>query len=246
MYSFWQREQMMTDKLDRRSWMSGVGAAAAGMALGATGVSAQSQVQATPATPATPAPPQAAPAAAAFQPVRHAIDEWFDKIPGKHRVILDSTSVEGAAEGIGYSNNVFTASRTGYQLEDADLALVLVLRHAATAFAFNNAMWAKYGKQLADGSGYKDPASTEPPKLNPRNSGERPALDRLAARGAHFAVCGLSTRRLAGLIAGQGGDTDAVVKELSANTIPNAHIMPAGVVAVQRAQEYGYSLIHVG
>jgi hypothetical protein len=219
--------------------MSGVGAAAAGMALGATGVSAQ-------APPAQAAPPQAATPAAPFQPARHAIDEWFDKLPGTHRVILDATSVEGTSEGIGYSNNVFNASRTGYQLEDADLALVLVLRHAATAFAFNNAMWAKYGKQLADGVGYKDPASTEPPKLNPRNSGERPALDRLAARGAHFAVCGLSTRRLAGLIAGQGGDTDAVVKELSANTIPNAHIMPAGVVAVQRAQEYGYSLIHVG
>lgn len=226
----------MTTKLDRRAWMSGVGAVAAGVALGATAVNAE--------TPA--APPQAAPPATPFQPSRHPQDAWFDTLPGKHRVILDSTSAQGAAEGIGYSNNVFNASRSGYQLEDADLALVLVLRHNATSFAFNNAMWAKYGKQLAEGAAYTPPNSTETPKANPRNSGDRPALDRLAARGAHFAVCGLSTRRLAGMIAGQGGDTDAVVKELTANTVPNAHIMPAGVIAITRAQEYGYSLIHVG
>jgi intracellular sulfur oxidation DsrE/DsrF family protein len=226
----------MIEKLDRRALMTGIGAAAAGVALGGTNVSAQ--------TPQ--APPQAAPPVTPFQPARHAPDAWFDTLPGKHRVILDSTSAQGAAEGIGYSNNVFNASRSGYQLEDADLALVLVLRHNATSFAFNNAMWAKYGKQLAEGADYSTPNATEPPKTNPRNSGDRPALDRLAARGAHFAVCGLSTRRLAGAIAGQGGDADAVVKELTANTIPNAHIMPAGVVAIARAQEYGYSLIHVG
>jgi len=237
MISFQAEAYMTKNQLDRRSWMSGVGAAAAGVALGATGVGAQAA-----ATP----PPQAAQPVAPFQPARHELDAWFASLPGKHRVVLDATSAKGAGEGIGYSNNVYNASRTGYQLTDADLALVLVLRHDATSFAFNNAMWAKYGKQLAEGAEYKDPNSADVPKSNPRNSGERPALDRLAARGAHFAVCGLSTRLLASMIAGPNGDADAVIKELSANTIPNAHIMPAGVVAIQRAQEYGYSLIHVG
>jgi hypothetical protein len=211
---------MRENKLDRRSWMSGVGAAAAGMAVGATGVDAQ--------TPA------------AFQPARHAIDEWFDKLPGTHRVILDVTSTEGSTWAIPYANNIYNATRTGYQIENADLAIVLCLRHTATGFAFNNAMWAKYGKTLADGFDYKDAAGD--PKANPRNSG----LDGLVKRGAHFAVCGLATRRYALLIAGPSGDVDPVVKELTANTIANAHIMPAGVVAVTRAQEYGYSLIHVG
>lgn len=225
---------MSDQTLDRRSWMSGVGAAAAGMALGATGLDAQ--------TPA--APPQVAPAAP-FQPARHAQDEWFDKLPGKHRSILDVTSAEGSTWGIAYANNIFNANRTGYQIENAEIAVVVCLRHSATSFAFNNAMWAKYGKALADGAEYKDPAGAEP-KTNPRNSGDRPALDGLIKRGAHFAVCGLATRRLAGMIAGQGGDTDAIVKELTENTIANAHVMPAGVVAVTRAQEYGYSLLHVG
>lgn len=226
---------MSVNKLDRRSWMSGVGAAAAGMALGATGADAQ--------TPAT--PPQGPLPATPFQPARHALDEWFDKLPGKHRSILDVTSPEGTVWGIAYATNIYNANRTGYQVENADVAMVLCLRHNATGFAFNNAMWAKYGKQLAEGSDYKDPAGADP-KANPRNSGARPALDGLVKRGAHFAVCGLATRRYASIIAGQDGDTDAVFKELSANTIANAHIMPAGVVAVTRAQEYGYGLIHVG
>lgn len=215
--------------------MSGVGAAAAGMALGATGVDAQ--------TSAT--PPQAASPASPFQPARHALDEWFDKLPGKHRAIFDVTSPEGSTWGIAYANNVYNANRTGYQIENADLAIVLCLRHSATGFAFNNAMWAKYGKTLTDGFDHRDAGGAEP-KTNPRNSGDRPALDGLVKRGAHFAVCGLATRRYALLIAGPSGDVEPVVKELTANTIANAHIVPAGVVAVTRAQEYGYSLIHVG
>ena len=216
--------------------MSGVGAAAAGVALGATVVNADTAV----------APPQAAPPATPFQPARHPQDAWLDSLPGKHRVILDTTSARGAGEGLQYSGNFYNASRTAYQLEDGDIALVLCLRHFATIFAFNNAMWAKYGKQLADAGEYKDPKAKAPLKTNPHNSGDRPALDNLANRGAHFAVCGLATRYFAGLITGDGGDSDAVFKELSANTIPNAHIMSAGVIAITRAQEYGYSLIHVG
>jgi intracellular sulfur oxidation DsrE/DsrF family protein len=39
------------------------------------------------------------------------------------------------------------------------------------------------------------------------------------------------------------GNADAVYKELVANVIPDAHMVPAGVVAVNRAQEYGYTLL---
>ena len=226
----------MPNKVDRRAWMFGVGAAAAGVALGGAVVGAD----------ATQAPPQAAQPAAPFQPARHAQDAWFDTLPGKHRVILDTTTAAGARDGLQYAGNFYNANRTGYQLENADIALVLCLRHFATIFAFNNAMWAKYGKQLADAAEYKDPKATAPPKANPLNSAERPSLDNMAKRGAHFAVCGLATRFFAGLIAGDAGDADAVYKELASNLIPNAHMMAAGVVAIARAQEYGYSLIHVG
>ena len=127
--------------------------------------------------------PQAAQPATPFQPARHAQDEWFDKLPGKHRVILDVTSAEGSTWGIAYATNIYNASRTGYQIENADLAMVLCLRHSATSFAFNNAMWAKYGKVL-------DSKATPPPLTNPYDSGERRQLSGLAKRGVQFMVCG--------------------------------------------------------
>jgi len=39
------------------------------------------------------------------------------------------------------------------------------------------------------------------------------------------------------------GNADAVYKELVANLIPNSHMVAAGVVAVNRAQEYGFTLL---
>ncbi len=39
-----------------------------------------------------------------------------------------------------------------------------------------------------------------------------------------------------------GGNTDAALAELSANLIGNARFVSAGIVAVNRAQERGYSL----
>ncbi len=38
-------------------------------------------------------------------------------------------------------------------------------------------------------------------------------------------------------------EVDAVVKEITSNLIGNARMVPAGVIAVNRAQEHGYSFI---
>jgi hypothetical protein len=42
------------------------------------------------------------------------------------------------------------------------------------------------------------------------------------------------------------GNTDAIYSELATNLIPNSHLAAAGVVAVNRAQEYGYSFMYAG
>ena len=41
------------------------------------------------------------------------------------------------------------------------------------------------------------------------------------------------------------GNADAVYRELVANLIPNSHMVPAGIVAVNRAQERGYTFSYV-
>jgi hypothetical protein len=52
---------------------------------------------------------------------------------------------------------------------------------------------------------------------------------------------------IAGRTAKATGDTDAIIKELGANLVcPNARLVPAGIVAVNRSQERGYSIVSPG
>jgi hypothetical protein len=70
--------------------------------------------------------------------------------------------------------------------------------------------------------------------------------DGLARRGVHFAICSAATRGLARQIAGERADKDAlqaVVDELMANAPANAHFMASGILAAQRAGEYGYTVV---
>jgi intracellular sulfur oxidation DsrE/DsrF family protein len=68
--------------------------------------------------------------------------------------------------------------------------------------------------------------------------------DSLAKLGLQFAVCSVATRAAARAISeAGGGDIEVVYKELTSNLVPNAHMVPAGIVAVNRAQERGYSLV---
>jgi len=130
------------------------------------------------------------------------------------------------------------------------MAVVLIARHNSTAFGFNDAIWAKYGKIFAQRLNFNDPKTKQPPDSNLFNAagygGALPSLgitlDSLIKRGVHFAVCRMATRALAGAIASAtGGQTAAVNDELIANTIANAHMVPAGIVTVSRAQERGYT-----
>jgi len=60
-------------------------------------------------------------------------------------------------------------------------------------------------------------------------------------------VCQMATRGIAGQIARATNQTqDAVLNELISNLLDNAHMAPAGIVAVNRAQERGYAFAHGG
>ena len=71
-------------------------------------------------------------------------------------------------------------------------------------------------------------------------------IDGLLKRGLHLGVCQVSTRGYSGAIAMATGQTqEAVFEEIKANLLPNARLVPAGIVAVNRAQERGYALVTV-
>ncbi|MDA1185510.1 MAG: hypothetical protein O2930_12805 [Acidobacteria bacterium] len=219
---------MTNDMRGRRSLMASIGACAAAFTLGSRKVAAQT------------------PAASTFTPARHAEDSWLDAIPGKHRVILDTTSSVGVPDAVRFASNILAANKEAYGLEDSDTAMIVVLRHSATAFGYSDAIWAKYGEALAGFTSYADPDSTGPPTGNPFTAAPSHELDGLAARGVQFAVCDRASRGTSRRLAGQGGDADAIYAEMVANMIPGSRLVSAGVIAVTRAQEYGYSVLHVG
>jgi intracellular sulfur oxidation DsrE/DsrF family protein len=215
--------------VERRSFLArlGAGVGLAGVAVaGSTTASAQST------------------GSTSWQPARHEQDDWLDKIPGRHRFIFDTTTPDGMSSGLLFATNYLLANQSGYGLTDSDLAVVIVARHTSTAFALNDSMWGKYGAELSRQTNFLDPRTKEAPRVNVyATSGGR--LDSLLKKGVHLAVCQMATRAIAGSIArATGGNTDSVYSELASNLVSNSHLVPAGIVVLNRAQERGYAFVY--
>jgi len=192
-------------------------------------------------------------AGAPWRPAHHEQDDWLEKIPGQHRLVFDTYAPDGMALALLFCGNYFNTNEQAYGLKDSDLAVVIVARYKSTVFGYNDAMWLKYGKQFSEQSGFTDPQTHQPPTVNlyaaAGNSMVQPgrSLTDQIKRGVHFAVCQTSSRGIAATIArGSGGDPDKILEEMAANLIGNARLVPAGIVAVNRAQERGYSFVHAG
>ena len=187
-------------------------------------------------SPASPPKPSAAAA-------RHEQDDWLDQAPEKHRVIFDTWMADKFGQAAGFAGNWLRINKDQYGLTDADLAVVIVARHGTTPYAFNETIWTKYGKIFADNMSTTDKVAHP----NPATNVHAAQLTRLANQGMRLAVCELTLRAYVDIIAKQASEPqDAIRKELAANAIGNAHFVPAGIVAVTRAQERGYALVSIG
>lgn len=216
----------------RRSFLARFGAAAAAaVSVGRVSVAAQ-DAAARPGTGDT-----------HWQPARHEKDDWME-LPGKHRLVFDGISPEGVRDALQFAGNFFAGNRNGYSLDASDVAVVIVMRHRATQFAFNDAIWAKYGAALSESEQFVDPKTKQAPSANVY----RTQIENQVKRGVHIGACDLSTHRLASFIARKtdGSKADDVYKEMVANALPNVHFVPAGIVCVSRAQERGYAVAHAG
>ncbi|NNC63746.1 MAG: hypothetical protein HKN84_03090 [Gammaproteobacteria bacterium] len=220
----------------RRSLITGFGAAAAGLALVSQTACAQSG------------------GSSSFQPARRPADAWFDDLPGTHRVFIDSATALGGAEAVLYANNIYTAQEgPDYNGGPADLAMVICFRHFSTPFGYNDAMWAKYGEVFNSIMNFPDPTTGQAFAVNPLNqtATQLPnigfTIDLVGGKGANFAICRAATNFFSNVIAGAtDGSQPDIFDELVANAIPNSRFVSAGVMALTRAQEYGYSLLYAG
>jgi intracellular sulfur oxidation DsrE/DsrF family protein len=177
-----------------------------------------------------------------FDAARHPQDDWLDQIPGSHRYIVDAPNPDGFSSAIQFTTTYYNINVNDYGLKDSDLAVVLVARHLSTLFAYSDAIWAKYGKPISERNHVLDPKTNQPPSLNL----QRERLEPLIKRGLRLAVCQQSSRGYAGAMAmAMGLKQEEVFEEMKANLLPNARLVPAGIVAINRAQERGFSLASV-
>ena len=218
----------MTNKMwPRRALMSGMSAVAAAFALGARPASAQT-------------------AAGPFQPARDPQDEWLDKLRGKHRVVFDVTSSQGVPEALH-----FAVQHLHWEQEH-------VRRRRGRPRCGDCSQTLGDGVRLLRchvGEGRQGP-SRRPPVTPIRRAasrrGERSVQcdrDRSHRRNgqARLAVRRLGYGQPRPLAPDRGPQwRRRNYKELVASMIPSSHLMVAGVIGVTRAQEYGYSVVHVG
>ena len=191
-------------------------------------------------------------------------DDWIGEVKGTHRCLFDFPQHKNAMpllHILNYLNTYSAAYKTTPGQVGAVGTFYSVGSQASIALAFNDAIWDKY--ELGVYTGLKD-ASGRPYTRNvfnrptpkdlhllmqaidsptiPALADAVPALgiESLQKMGTKFILCanalGIWTLELEARGKGKAQDID---KELRANLLPGVTIVPAMVVAIDRAQEAG-------
>lgn len=171
-------------------------------------------------------------------------EAWLQGLNGKHRQILDVSSLRGGTP-LARTVNFLDAYGEAYGLKDSDVNAIVGIHSGALVIGFNDAMWAKY--ELGKRAGENDPRTQAPAVRNIFAAGTPTSVARLQERGVRFIACGKAIRRLSGeLAAAAGASPDQVRAELQANLLPGVIEVPALIVAVNRAQEAGLTYVALG
>jgi intracellular sulfur oxidation DsrE/DsrF family protein len=202
-----------------------------------------------------------APAAAAQEA---GADDWIKEVKGTHRCLFDFPQHKNGMPQLhilNYLNTYAAAYKTGPGQVGAVGTFYGVGGQASIPLAFNDAIWAKYslgaytGLKDAEGKPYTRNVFNRPTQkdlhlvMNAIDSPMIPALadaipalgiESLQKMGAKFILCanalGIWCLELEARGKGKAQDID---KELHANLLPGVTIVPAMVIAIEKAQEAG-------
>jgi intracellular sulfur oxidation DsrE/DsrF family protein len=191
-------------------------------------------------------------------------DEWIKEVKGTHRCLFDFPQHKNGFPLLHILNYLNTYS-AAYKTEPGQVGAVGTFysagNQASIPLAFNDAIWAKYklGEYLnledADGKVYTRNVFNRPTTKDlhllmhvidspmiPALADAMPAIgiESLQKMGAKFILCanalGIWCLELEARGKGKTADID---KELRANLLPGVTIVPAMVIAIEKAQEAG-------
>ena len=190
-------------------------------------------------------------------------DKWFDDITGEQRIVYDATRPHMIFPFAWPRVFLMTNAATGVAEEDC--SVVLVLRHEAICYAFQDSIWAKYhfgdvfnAHEVGPAFRAADAAmatKTRNPFWNVKEGdfvlpafGPVPVgIKDLQASGVKICVCQAAIALYSTVLAGKMGlDHQEVLDDWMANAIPGIQLVPSGVWALSRAQKAGCGYIFAG
>lgn len=210
-----------------------------------------------------------APLAAGAEPITHNFlndddpDAWFKKLKGKYRMVFDATRPHEIFPFAWPMVFMLTNQSTGAKPDD--VGVVVVLRHSAIAYAFQDNIWAKYnyGQVFqAEDLGPAFVAADSKTAVSKRNPFWKPkkgdfqlpgfgavdiGINTLQEQGVMFCVCSAAMTVYSNVVAQNSGmKADDVLNDWKSGLIPNIQVVPSGVWAVGRAQQHGCAYCFAG
>jgi intracellular sulfur oxidation DsrE/DsrF family protein len=191
-------------------------------------------------------------------------DGWIKEVKGSHRCLFDFPQHKGGVPQLhilNYLNTYATAYKTGAGEVGAVGTFYGVGTQASIPLAFNDAIWTTYelgvytGLKDADGKHYTRNVFNRPTPRDlhllmqaygtpmiPALADAIPALgiENLQKMGAKFVLCANALGIWCLELEARGkGKAQDIEKELRANVLPGVTIVPAMVIAIEKAQEAG-------
>ena len=166
-----------------------------------------------------------------------ALDAWFGRITGKHRIIFDAPEPNSGMVGI-WPRVYLNSMQATYP---GPATAVIILRHAAIPLAMGDALWAKY--HLGEMFSVKDgdvPATRNPYATITGLPIPGLGIAELLKSGVLVGACDVAlTVYSSGAAKKMGLDADVVKKEWIAGLLPGVQVVPSGVLGVAHSQELG-------
>ncbi|MBT8336531.1 MAG: hypothetical protein KJO11_08000 [Gemmatimonadetes bacterium] len=172
--------------------------------------------------------------------------EWLAALDAPNRMLFDAAAPGNGATLI-HVLNYYESWKQAADLEDTDIDAVVTFYGGTTFHGLGDAMWSKYG--LGEVMDQRDaagaPYTVNPWRVAPLFAGMEMApagIETLGGRGATFLLCNNPLTFLAGQVAAARGlDAESVYADMRANILPEVTLVPAMVVAIDRAQQAGIS-----
>ncbi len=188
-----------------------------------------------------------------MRPLQSTKDAWLDKMTGAHRCLFDFPQHGGGVPLIHMFNYLNTYA-TVYGTKPGEVNAIGIFYFlgptSSIPLAFNDAAWTKY--KLGEYLNLEDPKTKAPAGRNmfyapqpgdPVLFGGQfaPAsIANLQKMGATFLLCNNAFQEFVKQLSEKGmGSAADINKDLLANSLPGVILVPAAVIAIEKAQQKG-------